>query len=291
MADIKILSWNVEHFDGIGGSATRGNDRDRLMRLRRDRVDRVVEHVKDEDPDIFGLSEVEGAIVFSKMTQAMPGYSFHITEGKQSQEILIGVRGGLTNFFTQRQEFKRGNAYLRPGALVTVVPRENVNVPILFAHLKSSPSPEGFGLRDAMFDKAFSLKKKLDEVARGNGNEASNFIMLGDLNLMGMDYERREHDISGEKEMKTVRTRFRRRGMDFLVKDHGATFNNGSDSQYPQSDLDHVIAAKHLDFLDVNDDGDKVHVGGWAELAVPRYQDEWIEEFSDHAPLTMTLQI
>lgn len=50
----------------------------------------------------------------------MPGYQFHITEGRQTQEILVGVRNKFTAFFTQRLEFTGGNTFLRPGALLTL---------------------------------------------------------------------------------------------------------------------------------------------------------------------------
>lgn len=285
MLPLKVLSWNVEHFDGKGGQ-DRNNRRNRL-----DRVERVVELVRQQDPDIFGIIEVEGAIVYDKITELMPGYTFNITEGRQSQEILIGVRGGLTAFFTQRNEFKRNNPYLRPGALLTV--RDgNLHVPILFAHLKSMPSPEGFGLRDAMFDKIFDLKKELDKVTRRlSGNQAanSNFIVLGDLNTMGMDYYRSTNDIPGDREIDVLTAKFATRKMDRLEKSAPFTWYNGSTSSYPPSNLDHVFAAQHLEFEAVDGGAAVVEVGGWAERASVSERDDWISSYSDHAPLTFTL--
>ena len=285
MKTLKIISWNIEHFDGKGGK----DKNNRTKRLNR--VERVTSYLQDEKPHIFGLSEVEGAIVYDKMTDMLPGYTFNITEGRNSQQILIGVKNGITAFFTQRNEFKRSNPYLRPGALLTV--REgDIHIPILFTHLKSMPSPEGFGLRDAMFDKIFNLKKQLDKASQrlsGDDDAKANFIVLGDMNTMGMDYERKQHDIPMEEEVRIVKARFKRRKIDALEKNHPHTFFNGSDSRYPPSELDHVFAARHLGFK-ANRDGSFVDVGGWAKEPTEAKKDKWIELFSDHAPLTITLQ-
>ncbi|MEK9629753.1 MAG: endonuclease/exonuclease/phosphatase family protein [Nitrospinota bacterium] len=238
MADIKILSWNIEHFNGLGGIDKKNK------RARENRVVEVSKIIKKEKPDVFGLSEVEGKEVHGKMTRLLPGYVFNITEGRQTQEILIGVRHGITAFFSQRNEFKRSNPNLRPGALLTLTINDK-DIPILFTHLKSMPSPEGFGLRDAMFDKAFNLKKSLDKVAQKKGQNAANLIILGDMNTMGFNYEGRQYDFTGPDEIKVITKRFKRRGMVLLPKNYGATFSNGSKSRYPDSDLDHVIVANN----------------------------------------------
>ena len=82
-----FASWNVEHF-----------------RQDANRVNRVVIFLRDSDPGIFALYEVEGSEVFGALTTLMPGYGFHITEGPQTQEVLVGVRSGITAFFTQKIE-------------------------------------------------------------------------------------------------------------------------------------------------------------------------------------------
>jgi len=278
MARFSVLSWNIEHFNGHGGT----DRRNRAARLNR--VTDVAHVLQRESPDVFGLSEVEGSIVFDAFTRLLPDYSFHITEGKQSQEILIGVRRSWTAFFTQRNEFKRSNPYLRPGALLSIR-RDSAALTILFTHLKSMTSPEGFGLRDAMFNKVFNLKKALDKASANLGQGPANFIVVGDMNTMGMNYHGRRHDIPGTDEIRAVTSRFKQKGMKALRKSHPFTFNNGSDSRYPQSDLDHVFAASHLQFDEMADVAE-VRVGGWAEAGTPREQDEWITRFSDHAPLT-----
>lgn len=284
MLPLKIMSWNVEHFNGNGGQ-----DRNNRQ-ARQNRVNKVVDLLVDELPDIFGLIEVEGALVYDQMTAKMPGYTFHITQGVQSQEILIGVKSSLTAFFTQKDEFKRNNPYLRPGALLTV--RDNdIHIPILFTHLKSMPSPEGFGLRDSMFERVFKLQKKLDKAAQslsGDDDSKANFIVLGDMNTMGMDYYRNENDISMAREIEVLTKKLRRRKMTVLKKSHPNTFFNGSTSPYPPSNLDHVFAANHLNFQVISDDV-LVKVGGWAEKTTISQKDAWVKKYSDHAPIIFTL--
>jgi len=281
MNELTIFSWNIEHFNGNGG-IDKSNKAARI-----NRVDHVANYIKEVKPDVFALLEVEGSTVFEKMTNILPEYVFNITEGNQTQEILVAVKHGLTAFFTQRNEFKRSNPNLRPAALLTIK-KDNVSIPILFTHLKSMDSPEGFGLRDAMFDKIYNLKKSLDKAAQSMGNEAANFIILGDLNTMGLNYEGQDKDINSELEIKVVTKRFSRRGMVCLKKDHGVTFNNGSKSEYPSLDLDHVFASKHLTFEPATDNA-FVRVGGWAKLNSVHEQDEWISKFSDHAPIQLKL--
>ena len=299
MSKLKVLSWNVEHFDGRGGLSTRGADRDEIIAARQDRLDRIVDYIHGESPDVFGLSEVKGQVVHSAMTSVMPDYAFHMTQGKQSQEILIGVKKtpDFTSFatnteFDQQDDLKRNNPYLRPGALLTLTFNRNTHVPILFAHLKSASSPEGFGLRDAMLDKVFSLRNALNKAARKNGHDAANFIFLGDLNTMGMEYGIEQYDIPGVAEIEHMKANFRRREMVALEKSHDTTFSNRSGSQYPDSDLDHVFAAKHmLDQFERAADGSIVHVGGWAKLNTQQERDDWILKNSDHAPLIFTLNV
>jgi hypothetical protein len=117
----------------------------------------------------------------------MPGYQFHITEGPQSQEILVGVKKSISCFFTQKTTFKSGAFMLRPGALLTIT-KNGVNYPLLFLHLKSLTDPKGFGLRDDMTGRAIKFKKILDKTHKRSGlSGKSNFIFMGDLNTMGMN--------------------------------------------------------------------------------------------------------
>ena len=283
MTNLSFLSWNIEHFNGKGGLDKRNKPK------RQQRVEEVITSILSHSPDIFALYEVEGSIVHSSLMSRMSDYSFHITEGNQTQEILVGIRKNIQYFFSQKKTFKRSNPYLRPGALLTVTINDN-HYPILFLHLKSMPSPEGFGLRDAMFSKAFDLKKALDKTSKSANKGPSNYIIMGDLNTMGMDYAKSDKDIPSQREIKVITDRFSRRGMKKLSQSHPFTFNNGSQSSYPQTNLDHVYAAKHLEF-ESQPSGHDIRVAGWAEFDSVDDQDDWIEQYSDHAPLLFSLKI
>ena len=283
MLPLKILTWNVEHFYGGGGSDTATRQK------RRNRLKRIVELVKEEDPDVFGISEVSSGFVYQAMVEAFPNHTFNITTGQQSQQILIGVRSGLGAFFTQKDEFKRNNIYLRPGALLTV--HDNgVHIPILFVHLKSMTAPEGFGLRDAMYERIFSLKNALDDAAQamtGNDDESANFIVLGDYNTMGMKYYRNIGNISLNREIEVLEKRMRSRDMRMASKSHPNSYWPGSSSSIDPSPLDHVFVADHMMLKQTA--GKEVEVKGWAELNTDNERDEWAEKWSDHAPLVFTV--
>lgn len=276
-----VLSWNVEHFKG------------EAARLRR-----VVDAVAAENPDIFALYEVKASRVFEQLTIKMPDYSFHITEGRQIQEILIGVKSRFTAFFTQRIEFKTGNTYLRPGAFLTVTV-DGENYGLLFLHLKSNDKPIGFGIRDEQIAKIWRLKRALDRNASGG---AANFIAMGDLNIMGMSYPG-PHDISEEVERFQLarRAALRSNRMRLLSKTAAATFSNGPSSSVPKSDLDHVLAADHLQFKSFAakplPDGETVNVSradvdvrGWVDETTNARWARWIRDFSDHGYLFFEVQ-
>ena len=257
-----LASWNVEHFKG-----------------QPERVGRVVELLKSCDPDVFALLEVEGKAVFQELVTRMPGYHFHITEGPQTQEILVGVRGGLTAFFTQRLEFKHGQTFLRPGALLTLTFGE-AHYSILFLHTKATPEPIGLGIRDEQFQRAFRFKRHLDRIAGGPGK--ANFLFLGDLNTAGLRYPYR-NDIPAQDEIRRLRTRASRARMKVLRKDAPATWWNGPGSSYPPADFDHVVASKHLRFRTCDDA--EVTVLGWPKAPTDEAKAEWIRRYSDHGLL------
>jgi exonuclease III len=261
-----IASWNVEHFKGDPA-----------------RVQRVVKFLKDQNPDVFALYEVEGATVFQSLVTLMPGYTFHITEGPQVQEILLGVRSNLTAFFTQKVEFKDGSSALRPGALLTITIGSE-NYPVLFLHTKSGNDPKGLGLRDDMLVRAVDFRKVLDKAPPSKGK--ANYIFMGDLNTMGMIY----HYVSGknlttDNELTKLSQQAKRRKMRLLTKDHPETWSNGPGSSIADSNLDHVVAADHLQFRDFG--GAEVSVRGWPAEDTPAKQGNWIKNYSDHALMYM----
>ncbi|WP_044835234.1 endonuclease/exonuclease/phosphatase family protein [Thalassomonas actiniarum] len=276
-----VLSWNIEHLKG----------------KRPDRLFRIVNTIKFENPDIFALYEVEGKTVYHSLLTELPGYSFHITEGPQTQEILVAVKHKFTAFFSQRVEFKSAYSYLRPGAMLSVRV-EGQDYSLMFLHLKSQSTPIGLGIRDVQFASIYKLKRKLDKVAVGN--QKANFIVLGDFNTMGMNYSGKKHDIPATAELGRLDQYLHRKsvGMRRLSKTCPNTWSNGSNSRYPAADLDQVLLSKHLktrlwhNKLPVNE-GDlsfksgqsEVDIRGWVDQASIEEQDKWIEGYSDHCYL------
>lgn len=259
-----LASWNVEHFQD-----------------EPTRVDRVVRFLRDQQPDVFALYEVEGKTVFNSLTSLMPEWQFHITEGPQTQEILVGVRKTVTAFFTQRVEFKSGVTLLRPGALVSLRfgPR---TVTLLFLHTKSSSTPLGLGLRDDMFQRALEFRDTLDKAA----GKPADYLFLGDLNTMGMKYPF-DKTINAATELQKLDQQAARKRMRRLPKTHETTWWNGTAS-LPPSNLDHVIAADHLKFKAFHQAA--VDVRGWVRLPTLPEQRQWIQQHSDHNLLFLQME-
>ena len=280
-----VASWNVRHF-----KKKRGEPIDAA------RVERVTSFLKLQNPDVFAIYEVTGQEVFTEMVNKFPGYDFMITEGPQTQEILLGARARthnrstLTCFATQRVQFKSGVTLMRPGVLATINV-DGVNYSLLFLHLASSTFPRGMGLRDDMLYRAVKFRHVLDK-AYGDRHTA-NYIFMGDLNIMGMEYPF-DKDIEAQKELDKWDLRARQYyGMRKLAKTFDFTWWGGSKSDLDPSDLDHVFAAKHLKFKSFkNAKGENVEVDvrGWVNESSTSAQDDWINDYSDHSLLYFELQ-
>lgn len=269
-----VLSWNVEHFGAASGSSKPKKD-----------VEPIIDLIAAQNADVVAISEVVGKYVYSPMVKALPNHFFFITEGPQSQEILVGVRKTLPCFFTQQVEFKAKQSTLRPGALVTLQV-DGEPYPLLFLHLKSMPDPMGFGLRDYMVDKAVGFRKFLDKAAGGVGK--ANYIFMGDLNTMGLNLTYSDQDLSGPEEVYRLGRKAGRAKMDIMAKNEPATYWPGSTSNYPVANLDHVVAAEHLQFKDFG--GSPIKVIGWPQESTPAKKDAWAKKFSDHAMLYFEVQ-
>ena len=255
-----VLSWNVEHFKGSV----------------KKRVDDVTTQIKNINPDIFALYEVEGKEVFSSFTSIMPNYHFHITEGPQTQEILVGAKNSFSTFFTQKLEFKSGNQYLRPGALLTVTINTQI-YSLLFLHTKSGTNPLGLGIRDDMFNRACSFRKVLGGKAK---DWKTNYIFLGDLNTMGMEYPYGKSITAKTEIKKLAEIEAKKVKMRILKKDEPASWWNGSKSKIPPSNLDQIVASDNLKFKKYS--GAEVTVLGWPKESTTEKKDEWIKQYSDH---------
>lgn len=262
-----VVSWNVEHF--------RGDPQ---------RIADVLAFLRKRKPDVFALYEVEGSTVFEPLMTSMPGYAFQITEGAQTQEILVGVKRGFSAFITQRVEFRSGTTAMRPGQLVTLR-TGGVNTMLLFLHLASGNDPRGMGLRDDMLERAFDFRATLDRAAGGRGQ--ARYLFLGDLNTMGLAYPF-GHDIDAAAELRKWDQVAARPGVGMrrLVKTHDASWSNGSSSSFPPSNLDHVYASGNLRLRTwPRADGGVAEVAlrGWVEESSDAKKDAWIARYSDHS--------
>lgn len=275
-----VCSWNVEFF----GSRRAGETHAQVA----NRIDDVFDLLGQPDvrSDVFAIYEVNGGQVFDKVSTAFPEYSWQITEGPGTQQILVGFR--IPAFVTQRVEFSRGfTGPLRPGVLVTVHDQGQV-YPMLFLHLKAADAAIDFGVRSYQHDKVRSLRKSLDRAA---ATDRANFIMAGDLNNVGMNLSFSRRDISIDEEIDRMKHMYESRfdELVLLEKSADATFWNGPGSSDPPSDIDHVVAASRIKLAKLPGGG-AVEVKGWPELATDAEKAEWIRRFSDHALLRFTVE-
>jgi len=258
-----ILAWNVEKLRGTP------------QRLRK-----VARHVRDQDPDVFGLFEVESLDVLKFMRDEFPDYTFGITDGRQRLEILVGWRNSKFEqvIFTQKREFRAYNPNLRPGAMLSArLGSEFLN--FLFLHTDSGTGAPDFGNRAEMFEHIEKMKRSLDKKVPGPAR--ANLVVLGDLNTMGMSYPTRrasDRRVNAQEEIIALTKAVKSEGMILVEKDENLTFNN----LRLQSDLDHVLASKDLPIIG------KVRVRGWNQLS-GHARKRFIEDVSDHSSLLLTV--
>lgn len=254
-----MASWNVEHF------------RDDPARAAR-----AVAFIKEVDPDLFGIFEVEGRAVFEHFVDLMPTHNFFITEDFSRIEILVGVRRDFTAFVTQRERFKSRDPALRPGALATLSIAGEI-YSVLFLHVKSSTEPRSWGLRDDMIGHVSGLKRALDRRA-SDPDVGANLVCMGDLNTMGLNVTYSDKDMSGGEELRRYARRLAGRRLRLLRKTRDVTWWGGG--SLAASDLDHAFASRHLTFQPFG--AAEVVVRGWPELDGDAQRRAWIEDYSDH---------
>ena len=140
----------------------------------------------------------------------------------------------------------------------------------------------GYLLKDAPPAELF---RAVRATARG---EVPAFMVMGDLNLMGMNLTYAKGDITAPQEIARTAGFMGEQGLRILGKSHPATWSGGPGSSYPDSDLDHVLAFREMAFLP-QPGGAEVRVAGWAELA-GQARTDWLASHSDHAPLVVDPQ-
>jgi len=275
---IKILSWNVEHFK------------------TESKAQKVAEIIKSYNPDIFGLYEVEHARVYEFMLEHFPNHTLFITEGQQTQEILVACSNRFEGIkFSQKKEFKSGNPQLRPGAFLTFRYPGGEMYAFLFLHTDSGTTAVDFGNRTEMFEHTFNLKRQLDQMQ----GKPTRFLALGDFNTMGLQYPRQgkirefaktTHELDYIRYESKVKGSGKYKGLipdlRLLSKPKGTHFSKA----FGISDLDHILSSSQLRFKSQENFGTKarheIRLDGWR-----RYGDEkkkltaFAEEISDHCLL------
>lgn len=258
-----ILSWNIEHFKDSP-----------------ERVKTVVGYLNKWKPDVFGLFEIEGKQIFRMMMSEFPQYAMFITEGQQSQEILVACRKSFqTITFQQKREFTTGNPRLRPGALLSFV-KDGELYGALFLHTDSGTDAVGFGNRAEMFRHAFNLKKAIDR-KYGNGK----LIVLGDLNTMGLQYPKQvksQTRIESALEIFNLQEEASSVNMRVLRKETEQTWLGSKGA----SNLDHIIASTVLKLQSYGTAAKQfeVKVDGWANLTGAE-RSAYLKNISDHCLL------
>jgi len=277
---IKILSWNIEHF-------------------KMNKVKEVAAIIKSYNPDVFGLYEVEAAPIYDFMLEYFPKHTLFITKGQQTQEILVACSNKFEGIkFQQKDQFRSGNPYLRPGAFLTFrypLPSKPM-YGFLFLHTDSGKTAVDFGNRNEMLLHAFNLKRKLDDSV----NRETNFFIMGDLNTMGLNYPKpydSNQIADPDEELVYIDYESQRKGkykrspkMRRLSKPSGTYFSTA----YGTSDLDHIISSEHLRFKPKKNYGEtgdfEVRLDGWRKyLNDPEKLKTITEEISDHCLLMCEL--
>lgn len=223
-----FASWNIEHFTG-----------------REERFDWVVDVLlANGPPDVFGIFEVQSsARVYNEFMSRMLSHQFNITAtAKSPLDTLVGINRGFTAFYEQRDELTSGMPSLRPGALVSL-PINGQNYSLLFLHLKAFDTPDSWGLRDDMIGHVRNLKKAMDNII----NASANFIILGNLNAVGLNVTYADNDMKDKEELERYKDVLGYRNLTLIPKDRPHTLWNGSGSSQPPVAADHVFASEHLD--------------------------------------------
>lgn len=269
MMKIKFVSWNVKHFSGRSSA-----------RLRR-----VVEYLTAVDADVISLYEVKGSAVFSLLHELLPGYVWANTHGRQSQEILVGVRASLGSIgFEQTDSFKAGNNFLRPGLLTTIKSPMGPAIVFLSLHLKSGGDFLSNAVREEQFNALRGLNKALRKISLP-------LVAMGDLNTMGLTLSYGAGH-GTDVEFKLMDRKMRNAGLCKVPKDWDHTWTPGLKSRYDPADLDHVYASKGVLFTAVSDDRPAANIKvDWPKGYSPRAErsEWWRDEMSDHAPLIGTV--
>jgi Endonuclease/Exonuclease/phosphatase family len=263
-----VLTWNVEHFKNSTS-----------------RIKTVADSIAAFKPDIFAIFETEELNLPLLIRQYFPNYNFYLTDGPETQEIMLGVKDGLFTqvVFTQKREFDVGNSRLRPGALLNL--KKGVKeYNHLFLHMDSGTDAAAFGNRFEMFDKIENLIKALQ---RADAN--ANLVVAGDFNTMGMffpDSRKASLRVSDLDEIDGVGKIMQKLNLQFGIKNFATTWKSSSSGK--ESNLDHVLHTSNLKLKNFGNLAGgglyQVQVKGWHQLTGAAQQN-FLLNISDHCML------
>jgi hypothetical protein len=275
-----VLSWNVEHFDGL--SDTRANN--------------IAGFIQQHNPDLIAIYELEDSHSGFLFAHAhFQGFITFITEGQNNQEILILVNSARFDHITvtQQHKFRIGNPFLRPGALATLT-QQGVHTNVLFLHSASGTLGDAFGDRVEIANHIFNLNRRLQEIEQ-DGGLAARLIVTGDFNTMGLQFPRKlvshrlqtfQDELTGLAHLASRAHRPNFQGMVFATKEHDLTFS---------SNLDHVLVSAGVQLPNRGNrpsDGNpfQVSVQGWIQQPSGPARNDFINTRSDHCALIFTVQ-
>ncbi len=126
-------------------------------------------------------------------------------------------------------------------------------------------------------------------VEGAGGTGRANYTLLGDLITMGMNLTYSDKDVGAGEEVGRLKKRAGKKGMEVLDRAHELTYWPGSGSSYSPGNLDHVVAADHVQFKSFG--GKPVAVRRWPEKTTNPHKDAWAKKYSDHAVLDFLIKM
>jgi hypothetical protein len=254
--------WNVEKFKYLP-----------------QRVRAVGQMIANHNPDVIGILEFLDKDAARRLVRSdhLSDYDFAFTDSARSIEILVGWRRGVFDqvLYTQRRELQVGNINLRPGGLLSVLPKNaDAFTNFLFLHTDSGKDPQAFANRKLMFDKIWSLRERLAALPEQGGE--ARLITLGDLNTMGQT-----NGSSAAEEIAALEQAALANSMRVLPKTHAHTWSSDGKRM---SNLDHVIASSELAFKPQEPAPAEVLVDGWVNRTGAE-RVNFVKNISDHSLL------
>jgi endonuclease/exonuclease/phosphatase family metal-dependent hydrolase len=272
MPDLSVLFWNIQYWGA----------RDKPVDEAR-RFDRVMDLIRVRNPDVACFAEVKGDTIHSNMARALPpGYTIHQTAVDNGFKILTLFKNASDRsiIITQKDEFKGPKGRGKPYPLIRVFMASH-DISIIPIHTKSGARAEDLVIRNEIVDTACKIACDL----RAQG---SKIIIMGDMNTMGAGA------VPFWQEIKSLKQKFHDcAGLVPLYKTHPTTWHGiGSDSIYPDAELDHVFVDRQLmpNILPMHSNGAQLWIGGWALEPDYPSRDLAVQEISDHTPVLFTMR-